>query len=70
MAVHDAEVGGVRQEMLRRGYRLSTQPLADGAFMAEAIPVAGTRSGPGRMFSGADELEAARRALESLTPEG
>jgi hypothetical protein len=55
--------------MLRQGYRLSTQPLADGAFMAEAIPVSGTRSGPGRRYRGPDELEAARRALESLTPE-
>ena len=70
MAVHDDEVGTIRQEMLERGYRLSTQTLADGAYMAEAIPVTGARSGPGRMFSGASEPEAARRALESLTPEG
>ena len=70
MAVHDDEVGTIRQEMLQRGYRLSTQTLADGAYMAEAIPVSGARSGPGRMFSGANEPEAARRALESLPPGG
>lgn len=69
MAEHDDEVGTIREAMLRQGYRLSTQPLADGAYMAEAIPVSGTRSGPGRMFSGVTEPEAARRALESLAPE-
>lgn len=67
MTAHD-EVDGIRQQMLARGYRLTTQTLADGAYMAEAIPVSGTRSGPGRMVSGATEPEAARRALESLPP--
>jgi hypothetical protein len=66
MTAHDDEVGTIRERMLERGYRLTTQTLSDGAFMSEAIPVGGARGGPGRMFSGATELEAAQRAWESL----
>ncbi len=65
MTAQDDEVGTIRQDMLERGYRLTTQTLADGAYMAEAVPVGG-RSGPGAMFSGATELEAATRAWKSL----
>ncbi len=70
MTGHDDEVAAIRGRMLERGYRLTTQTLADGAFMAEAIPVSGARSGPGAMFSGATEQEAAQRAWESLPPVG
>ena len=68
MTAQDDEVGAIRERMRARGYRLTTQTLSDGAFMAEAIPVEGSRGGPGRMFSGANEQEAAQRAWESLPP--
>ena len=66
MSDSDAELGAVQDALRAQGYEIKFQELPDGKFMAEAIPVGVTRSGPGIMFRGDTQLDAAQRVQKAL----
>ena len=66
MSDHDTELAAVQDALRAQGYEIKFQELPDGKFMAEAIPVGITRSGPGIMFRGDTQLEAAQHVQRAL----
>lgn len=68
MSDHDDEVGAIEEALRAQGYEVKLQELPDGKFLAEAIPIGVTRSGPGITFRGDTRLEAAGRVRRALPP--
>jgi len=59
-------VDAIQEALRARGYEVKIQELPDGKFLAEAIPIGVTRSGPGITFRGDTRLEAAERVQKAL----